>query len=410
MNKRVAVIVGGGFGGVRAALDLSRHKHDLKVVLVDKNGYHSYPADYYKLLSPSSDHKEHFGPAKFRLMFSSVSIPLPEIFEGIESVEILTDEAVGFDVRASLVKLASGGEIKYDWLILAPGSVTNFYGVPGLKSRALEFKTTSDSLNLRNAVDEVFERKGKREPINIVVGGGGFTGCEVASELVGYADSLSRIHGHPRDSVYVSIIEASPVLLGPLSDWAKRKTEARLKKLGVKIFLSDPIIDVMDGALRLKSGKEIRFDVLVWAAGVKANFLGEKIEGAELAKGSCLMVDEYLRVGNHENIFAVGDIAFCEGFDKKPMPMTSQTAVSQGQYVAYSIKRQLHGRKIFKYHPRESKFIMPLGGKYAITDLGFVKISGFLAWYLKRFVALKYFLSILPATKAFKVWWRGARF
>lgn len=409
MVKKTVVVVGGGFGGVRAVLDLSRHKYDLKIILIDKNGYHSYPADYYKLLSPTRDHKEHFGPSKFRLMFSSVSIPLQEIFEGHENVELLTGEVAGFDIGQNAVSLSSGETIKYDWLIIAAGSVTNFYGIPGLKSRALEFKTTADSLNVRNSVDEVFERKGKKDPINIVVGGGGFTGAEVASELVGYSDNLSRIHGHPRESVSVSMVEASPKILGPLSDWARHKAEERLKKLGVKISLSDPIIDVRDSFIRLKSGKDVSFDILVWTAGVKANPLGEKMAGAELVK-SCITVDAYLRAGNTQNIYAVGDIAFCEGVGGKPMPMTSQTAISQGQYAAYSIKRQLHGRKVFKYHPRESKFIMPLGGKYAVADLGFIKLFGFLPWYLKRFVALKYFLSILPFRKAFKVWLRGARF
>ncbi|MEK7567194.1 MAG: FAD-dependent oxidoreductase [Patescibacteria group bacterium] len=409
MTTKTVVIIGGGFGGVRAALDSARHKYDLRVVLIDKNGFHSYPADYYKLLSPSSDHKEHFGPAKFRLMFSSVSISLAEIFEGHENVELLTDEVMGFDAGQSIVNLASGESVKYDWLIIAAGSVTNFYDIPGLRARALEFKTTADSLNVRNAVDEVFERKGKKDPINIVIGGGGFTGCEVASELVGYADNLSKIHGHPRDSVFISIIEASPTLLGPLSDWAKLKTNARLKKLGVNILFSDPAVDVRDSIVKLKSGKEINFDVLIWTAGVKANPLGEKIVGLELNRG-CIVVDRYLRTSAGSNIYAVGDISFYEGLGGKPMPMTSQTAISQAKYVAYSIKRQLHGRKIFKYHPRESKFIMPLGGKYAIADLGFIKFSGFLPWLLKRFVALGYFLSILTFSKAIKIWLKGARF
>src|SRR3989338_10675433 len=409
MVKKTVIVVGGGFGGVRAALDLSRHKYDLKIILIDKNGYHSYPADYYKLLLPSADHKEHFGPAKFRLMFSSVSIPFPEIFEGFENVELLTDEVAGFNVGQNTVNLSFGETIKYDWLIIAAGSVTNFYDIPGLKSRALEFKTTADSLNVRNAVDEVFERKGKKDPVNIVVGGGGCTGCEVASELVGHVDGLAVLHGHPRESVSVSIIEASPTLLGPLSDWVKEKTSARLKRLGVNVLLSDPAVDVSDGIIHLKSGKEVNFDVLVWTAGVKANPLGEKISGAELNKG-CVVVDEYLRSSPAKNIFAAGDIAFCEGFGGRPMPMTSQTAISQAKYVAYSIKRQLHGRKALKYHPRKSKFIMPLGGKYAVADLDLIRFSGFLPWILKRFVALKYFLSILPFRKALKIWLKGARF
>lgn len=343
-------------------------------------------------------------------MFSSVSIFLSEIFEGMDNVEILIDEAVGFDTGKNLVKLKSGNEVRYDWLIVSAGSVTNFYDIPGLRARALEFKSTGGALNVRNAVDEAFERRAKHEQINIVVGGGGFTGVEIASELAGYVENLAKLHGHPRENVSVSIVEASPAILGSLGEWPRKKAEKRLKELGVKIILAEPITDVRDGSVLLKSGKTQDFDVLVWTAGVRANPICEKILGAKIVQGSCVVVDNHLRVGGYENVFAVGDISFCGGFGGKPMPMTSQTAVSQGAYVAYSIKRILHHRKVFKYHPRKSRFIMPLGGKYAVADLGLVRLSGFLPWYLKRFAALKYFLSILPLRKALRIWLYGARF
>ncbi len=410
MREKIVAIIGGGFAGVRAALDLARHKRDLKIILIDKNGYHSYTPDYYKLLSPSPDHKEHFSRAKFRLMFSSVTIPLAEIFEGSENVEIMIAEADGFNFKNKSVKLASGEEIKYDWLIIAAGSVSNFYGIPGLKSRALEFKTTADSLNVRNAIDEVFSCKAKQEAINIVVGGGGFTGCEVASEIINFTDQLSYLHGHPKDSVRVSIIEGSAMILGALGEWARKKAEERLKNLGVKIIVSDPVVDVQDGIISLKSGRPVAYDVLIWTAGVKANDLAEKITDIEKGKGSCIVVDKYLHPDKREDIFVLGDIAYCEGFDKKPLPMTAQTAISHGIYAAYSVKRKLCGRKVFKYHPRQSRFVMPLGGKYAVIDLGWLKLSGLFGWFLKRFIALGYFLSILPFRKALKIWLYGARF
>lgn len=409
MAKKTVVIVGGGFGGVRAALDLSRNVCDLKIVMVDKDGYHSYPADYYKLLSPAHDGKEHFSRAKFRLMFSSVSIPLADIFEDKKNVEIIFGEASGVDSSKNELLLSSGLKIKYDWLILAVGSATNFYGIPGLRIRALEFKSTEDSLNLRNAVDEAFVRKGKRDKINIVVGGGGFTGCEAVSELVGFVKNVAKLHGHPADSVSISIVESSSVLLGAAGEWISKKTALRLKKLGVEVLLNEPIVDVKDGVAALKSGKNLNFDVLVWTAGVKANPLAEKIAGLRLSKGSCIAVDEYLRVNLAENIFAIGDVAFCMDNDKS-MPMTSQTAYSQGKYVSYHIKRELHGRRVLKYHPKKSNFIIPLGGRYALVDFGRIKLEGFIPWVLKRFVALKYFLGILTIRKAFKAWFIGVRF
>ena len=127
------------------------------------------------------------------------------------------------------------------------------------------------------------------------------------------------------------------------------------------------------------------------------------------------MVNDYLYINLAQDIFAIGDVAFCKGFstsngDEKPLPMTNQIAISQGRYVAYTIKRFLQGRRIFKYYPYTPKFIIPLGEYYALADFGWLKLWGFLPWTLKRFAALKYFLSILPMHKAFKLWWTRVRF
>lgn len=405
---------------MRAALDLARHKYDLEVILIDKNGFHSYPADYYKLLAPTAERQVHLNPARFRTLFSSVTIPLAEIFEGRENVELVFEEAADIKPARREVLTLQGSHTKYDWLILAIGSVTNFYDIPGLKARALEFKTTADALNVRNAIDEVFGRKGKHEKINIVVGGGGFTGCEVAAELAGYLTELSEIHGHPQQNIKLSIVEAAPQILSAAGVWIQKEAEKRLKSLGVEILLDSPIVDVRDGNLLLKNEKTIDHDVLIWTAGVKANPLAEKMKGAILGKGSCVVVNEYLQVGLSPNIFCIGDASFCRGFsasggsasggDDKPLPMTAQTAISQGRYAAYAIKRALHGRRALPYYPAKSRFVIPLGGHYALADLGWFRVEGILAWSLKRLAALKYFLSILNFKKALKLWLKGARF
>ncbi|MEK7599054.1 MAG: FAD-dependent oxidoreductase [Patescibacteria group bacterium] len=410
MAKKQVVIVGGGFGGIRAALDLARYKHDLDIILVDKNGYHTFTPDCYKLLVPASESQAHFNPVKFRLFFSSVTIALAEIFEGRENVELVLDEAVKINPLSQEVATLGGRQLQYDWLILAVGSVTNFFDVPGLRSRALEFKTAADALNLRNAIDEVFIRKGKNEKINIIVGGGGFTGCEVAAELSVYLKKISSIHSHPARNIKLIVIEAAPVLLATAGDWVGQKAQDRFKKLGVEIILSDPIVDVRDRTIALKSSKIIDYDVLVWTAGIKANPLTEKITGVAFVKNACIPVNDYLQVSLSPNIFVVGDAAYCRGPDEKPLPMMAQTAIFQGRYAAYAIKRFLCGREILKFYSKKISLIIPLDGHYAIANLGRLKMEGFSAWVIKRLAALKYFLSILPVKKALKLWLKGARF
>lgn len=410
MAKKRVIIVGGGFGGIRAALDLARYKHDFDIILIDKNGYHTFTPDCYKLLAPAAESRTHFNSVKFRMFFSSVSIALAEIFEGRENVELVFEEVCEINYLNREIATLEGRRLRYDWLILAVGGVTNFFDVPGLRARALEFKTAADALNLRNDIDEIFSRKSKSEKISVIVGGGGFTGCEVAAELSGYLKKLSSIHSHPAENIKLIIIEAAPALLATAGDWVGQKARDRFKKLGVEIIIGDAVVDVRDRSIALKSSKIIDYDILVWTAGVKANPLTGKIAGVTLAKNACIPVSDYLQVSLSPNIFVIGDAAYCRGPDEQPLPMTAQTAISQGRYAAYAIERFSRGRKILKFHSKKISFIIPLDGHYAIAVLSWLKMEGFSAWVIKRLAALKYFLSILPAKKALKLWLKGARF
>ncbi|MBI1957456.1 MAG: FAD-dependent oxidoreductase [Candidatus Niyogibacteria bacterium] len=410
MKKKRVVVVGGGFAGVRCALDLAEHPIDFDVILIDRDGYHTYHADFYKLIT-SGHGPLHIPREKFRLAFSTAALELAEIFEGKSSVELMRGDVGRIHPAENAVELSDGARVSYDVLVVATGSVTNFYAIPGLAARALELKSPEDALNIRNAIDEVFARKPKHEKISIIIGGGGFSGCEAAAEIALWFAKLAHAHGRPPENAEVTIVEAGAQLLMSAPAWFRKKTEARLRGLGVQLIFSDSVVGVRDDAVDLKSGNAIPFDVLIWTAGVKASPLAERIEGAKLAKGSCIVVDPYLRVGNFKNIFAVGDIAFCKGFGDEPLPMLAQTAVSQGRYAAYAIHRLFHDRRTFpfphgSFHPQ---FIIPLGGHYALAYAKGFSLESWLPWALKRAVALKYFMSILPPRKALRVWWRGVR-
>jgi len=254
------------------------------------------------------------------------------------------------------------------------------------------------------AIDEYLPGKTRA----VVIGGGGFTGTELAGELAFALPKLAASHGHPAGNVRLILAEGASRLLSSAAPWFGKKAEKRLRKIGVEVMLESFITDVQDGRILLKGGREVLYSLLVWTAGVKANRLAENLAGFPLEKNKCVAVDKNLRARGHENIFVIGDLAYCVPPGASgPMPMTAQTAIEQGHHAANFLSKRLGKGDKIEFHPQISRFIVPLGGKYALAELGFMRISGFVPWLLKRFVALKYFASILPFGKAFVLWSRG---
>ena len=416
------VIIGGGFAGIRAALVLLKKTENVYVILIDKNHYHSYHPDYYEAACAVFKEFKETSISQFINLRQTIAIPFETIFRGRKNIQIIKDEIGDIDFEKSKILTLHKKEVKYDWLIVAAGSQTSFYDIPRLKELSYELKTIQDALNIRNGIDELFERKGKREKISVIIGGGGFTGCELAGEIMGYIKNLAKIHNHPRENIEIKIIEASPALLGGASEWAREKTKKRLNNLGVKILLNSQIEKVSKnsdydfskpsfiGSVHLKNRESLNFDILVWTAGVEAADISKIFPKESLEKKLCLNTDNYLSARPFKNVFAVGDIAYC--FDettKNPLPMTAQTAISQGRYAARAIIKKINKQTLKPYQPKQSQFIIPLGGKYALADLKIIKFSGFFAWALKHLVTLRYFLSILPFFSALSLWLRGLR-
>lgn len=440
INKNISeiqriVIIGGGFAGVRAALDLSKKIKNAEIKLIDKNDYHSYHPDYYEIASAilNAAPKQECVNDVLALC-KTVAIPYSVIFQGDKKIEFIKSEVVKIDFKNSIVGTADGNIFYYNWLIVSSGSKTSFYDIPGLHGAGLEFKTVNDALNIRNALCEIFSNKAKREKIDILIGGAGFTGSEVAGEISNYIKYLCKSCKRPKNSYSLKIIEASQNILGGASQWARKKSKKRLEKLDAEIILSaeiekiEPIQNTnllndenlsiapenSKGKMILKNGQIFPFDILIWTAGVEASEISKLFPEDTLQKKFCLKTDKFLRVLPYENIFAVGDIAYYVNEKTgNPLPMTAQTAISEGSYAAYAISQKINFKtpddKLKQYTPKQSKFLIPLGGKYAIADMGIIKFSGSFAWFLKHLITLSYFISILPFSRAIKIWLSGIR-
>lgn len=413
------VIVGGGFAGVRACLDLLRKQKNIHITLIDKNGYHSYHPDFYEIASAvTGELSEACDCEDLLKLKQTAAIPFETIFKKYKNITILKDEAKNIDFNNSFVFTDHGQKIFYDFLLLSAGSETNFYGNKELKETSFEFKTVENTLNIRCEVNEVVLNKAKKDKIKIVIVGGGFSGSELAGELACFTKHLFKKHIRPKDSAEIKIIEGGSTLLSGTSVWARNKSIKRLKKLGVEIILNSPVkrieksgkiyFNLSDGKKEISDNFE-EFDMLIWTAGVAGSSLSNIFPAQIISKKSTLNANEYLEILPFKNVIAAGDIANTLN-NNSPIPMTAQKAINEGKYAAYIISKKIRGVKKFKpYKPKQNKFIIPLGGKYAVADLGFIKFSGFFAWSLKHIVTLTYFLSILPTFYAIHLWLKGIK-
>ena len=401
------VIIGGGVGGARVAKILSKEARSFHITLIDKNRYHTFHPNLYEVATSYLPEVYGHMPIDFLDLKFSAIYPLEEIFWDDVGVTFLEGEVVGVDFKKQKVNLKNGEERHYDALVVGAGSETNYFGIPRLYEKALPLKTFYDAMLVRNAIDEAFWEAPKNHIIKIIIAGGGFTGCEFAGELIGFLKKLAEVHGRPKNSYECLIVEAAPSLLGSASNWIQKKAKKRLESMGIKFKFGVAAKSVSDGTLALADGTSLPYDVLIWTAGVKAGGLTDNLN-LKLAKASCLLVDEYLRIMPYENVFGVGDITYCvDEAIGKALPMVASVAIREAKYVAENILRLFSKKTPIKYKPHYAGFVIPLGGKYALFESHGIRFAGFLPWILKQLIALHYWSTLLGWRRAFQIWQKG---
>lgn len=406
------VILGAGFGGLHAAMTLGRYKRkgklsNCRIILIDKNDYHTYTPTLYEISTTSKE------VANYLDLKSVNTFPIQRILKKLP-VEFIEAEVVTIDTEKGDVHLRDGRHIAYEHVIIALGSETNFFGISGMKEYAFELKNFTDAIKIR---DEVWERIESAEPgeeVNIVIGGGGSTGVELAGELQGWIRELKKQGYNCRTSVI--LIEAAPTVLAPFDKRIASIATRRLKKIGTNIMTGEMIERADETHIHLKSGKTIPYNTLVWTGGVKANKLVEHLplptdEKARIEVGRemlCVPLNANLRLAG--NLYAVGDVV-CVNDPKtgKPVPGVARAAISQATVVAQNIVRNTEKKPPIRFKPWNYPYIIPIGGKYAIAKIGPFIITGFPGWILKGLVELNYIFSIMPTGEALRVWLKGLK-
>ena len=400
-TKRV-VILGAGFGGMRVALDIEDSlPKDWEIVLVDAKKYHTFSAALYEVATAALD---SYSVQDLLDLRETVAVKINDII-GKRDIEFVNTRVKSIQCGKKAVE-TTRGVIEYDMLVVGLGSESADFGIKGLKTNALHLKSVDNAIDIRNAVESAFRNK-KNTPVEISVGGGGFTGVEFAGELVGFCKRLQEEYGK---EFKIRIIEAGPTLLSSLPDWFGEQAQERLEKLGVEVMLARPIDAVTKKGVKMDVRKvPLRHDVFVWTGGVAASCVMQTCELSDAKKNAC-NVDPTLQARKWQEIFVLGDCARCQyGEQGEVLPWTARAAVHEAKIVAENIDRSIRGIELKHVESLKSAFVIPVGGKYAIVQFGDSQFTGVLAWALKQVIELEYLVSILPITKAIQVWWKAMK-
>ena len=371
-NKPKVVIVGGGFGGLKAAKALGNK--DVEVVLIDRKNHHTFQPLLYQV-------------ATAVLSPGEIALPIRHALHRFKNVEVVLGDVSGFDLEQQSVNLSDGAQIPFDYLIVAAGARHCYFGRDEWEAEAPGLKTIEDALEIRRRVllaFELAERKavisGKPEPVVFAVVGGGPTGVELAGAIAGIARETLAEDFKLIDTrkARVLLFEHSPNVLATFAETLSQKAERHLRELGVEVFTHSLVQEIDPG--RIKVGEEwINCDVTLWGTGVSASPLGKAL-GAELVgRASKVRVRPDLSILNHQNVFVIGDMAFFED-ETGVVPGVATAAMQQATCAAGNILRDLkrEPRQAFKYANKGS--MATIGRHKAIAQIGNWRFSGFVAW------------------------------
>lgn len=376
-HRHHALIVGGGFGGIKAALELSKHDGIAVTLLSDQPNFRYYPTLY------------HTATGGLR---SQSSIPLVNILP-TDKVTLATGTAERLDRNHKTIITREGHIIPYDTLILALGVVTNYFGIKGLDKYSYGIKSLEEIRRFKAHLHEQLTDQHGPDPHYVIVGAGP-TGIELAGALPGYLRHIMRKHGISHRAVHIELIEAAPRLLPHAPRATSRAVRQQLRHLGIKLYLGQAVQGETADSLVI-NGKPMTSHTVVWTAGT-ANHPFFAANGFAINDRHKVIVDDYLR--EEPDIYVIGDNA------ATPFSGFAQTALHDGLFVSNNVVRALAGKKPRKYTPRQPISVIPAGPHWAAVDWGPMHFYGRLGWWLREAADWIGFHDFEPWWKATEQW------
>ena len=374
------VILGAGVAGIRVAQRLGRRltASEAQIILIDENDYHQYLYRIHEVCNLEYEDNE-------------IIVPLSRILD-TRRVDFQQSSVKNIDTEMKTVS-TNKGDISYDICVIALGSHVTYFGIEGLEENSMVLNSFESAKRIRARVNQFFEEDQEMlNPPKILIGGGGFTGVELAGELSDCIPILCQKHGVESSNTGVTIVEALPSILPGWSEKHVIQAQNTLKTKGIELIFNDPITRVTKDRVEMKSGRVIEPDLFVWTGGVR----GDPACGQDFqVKGRRISTDEYCRAEGYNDIFVAGDSACAvDAASGKSMPPTAHVAMVQGDIVAENIVAVLRGTPMKKYVYNRVGEIVTLGKTNAVGDLFGLKFSGFLAKFMKKVVHWWYLHSI----------------
>ncbi|SLK30978.1 dehydrogenase [Mycobacteroides abscessus subsp. abscessus] len=360
MSKHI-VILGAGYGGLLAALNVRKFysKAEAKVTVINKYPTHQIITELHRLAAGNVSEK-------------AVAMPLEKLFKG-KDIDLKIASVDSFNVDNKEVVLGDGSKLTYDALVVALGSVTAYFGIPGLEENSMVLKSADDANKIYNHVEDrirEYAKTRKQEDATILIGGGGLTGVELVGELADILPGLTRKYGVDFRDIKLLLVEAGPKILPVLPEDLIERATKSLEKRGVTFLTGLPVTNVSGNVIDLKDGQQIVANTFVWTGGVQGNPL-VGVSGLEVNRGRAT-VNEFLQSTSHPDVFVAGDSAvyFPSDGDGRPAPPTAQIAWQMGELIGYNLYAYLEDKALDSFDPINSGTLASLGRKDGVAIVG----------------------------------------
>ena len=391
-DKKRIVIVGGGLGGLELAFKLV--DDDYQVVLVDKNNYHQFPPLIYQVASGG-------------LEPSSISFPFRRLFQGKKDFFFRMAKVESVNTDKKKIK-TTVGEIDYDYLVLAFGAKTNFFGNKDIEATTLPMKSVSEAMRLRNTILRNLELAlteedpaRKQALMNIVVVGGGASGVEIAGAVAEMKKNIIARDYPDLDSsqMHIYLVNAVDRLLSAMDPVSSKRAERDLKELHVHIRQPQFATEYKDGILKTSAGLEIPTQTVIWVSGICANTV-EGFPAESIGHAGRFLTDRFCRVKGVKDVYAIGDVSLVEGDEEYPLghPQLAQVAMQQAKTVAKNFKAMSEGKELKPFKYKNLGVMATIGRNHAVAEISGKKFGGFPAWALWLIVHLRSILGVKNKT------------